>query len=545
MALAPGARLGPYAISASIGAGGMGEVYRATDTTLGRQVAIKILPDAFASDPERLARFEREAKTLASLNHPNIAQIYGFEKSNDLHALVMELVEGPTLADRIERGPIPVDEALPIAKQIAEALEAAHGQGIIHRDLKPANIKVRPDGIVKVLDFGLAKLAETGGTAAANSVMMSNSPTITSPALMTGVGMLLGTASYMSPDQAKGRSVDKRADVWAFGCVLYEMLTGRRAFAGDDVSDTLANVLKTQPDWNALPQETPLSIRRLLRRCLEKDPKRRLHDIADACLEIDDAQSGSIETGLAGSTTSNFRQRLAWVVAGLGALIAVVATVWAARTSSLDSLPEMHVDIVTPETSDPVSLALSPDGRQLVFAAVLAGRPSLWLRTLNSATERRLEGTDGARYPFWSPDSASVGFFADNRLKTVDVSTGAVKVLVNATPGRGGTWNRDGVILYSSAQNQTLFRISAAGGERVAGVTRLEGQQSGHCFPQFLPDGRHFFFYAEGPPEAKGVYLGELDGSGPRRLIDADSVPVYVSGRLLFVRQGSLVRSRR
>ena len=263
----------------------MGEVYRATDTTLGRQVAIKILPDAFASDPERLARFEREAKTLASLNHPHIAAIYGFEKSAGMHALVMELVEGPTLADRVAQGPISLDEALPIAKQIAEALEAAHEQGIIHRDLKPANIKVRPDGTVKVLDFGLAKAMEPTGAMSPN---VSQSPTITTPA-MTQAGMILGTAAYMSPEQAKGRTVDKRSDVWAFGCVLYEMLTGARAFAGDDVSDTLAAVLRAEPDWRTLPPETPASIRRLLRRCLEKDRKRRLSDAAGARLEIDDA----------------------------------------------------------------------------------------------------------------------------------------------------------------------------------------------------------------------------------------------------------------
>src|SRR5215475_5022785 len=276
MTFATGTRLGPYEILSAIGAGGMGEVYRATDTHLGRQVAIKVLPEAFAQDPERAARFEREAKTLASLNHPNIAQIYGLEKSQGSYALVMELVEGDDLAQRIARGPIPLDEALPIAKQIAEALEVAHEQGIIHRDLKPANIKLRDDGTVKVLDFGLAKALEP---ASAMSPALTASPTITTPAQMTGVGMILGTAAYMSPEQAKGRPADKRSDIWSFGAVLSEMLTGKRAFDGDDVSDTLANVLRGQPDWTALPADFPEHVRLLLQRCLEKDRNKRVSDV--------------------------------------------------------------------------------------------------------------------------------------------------------------------------------------------------------------------------------------------------------------------------
>ncbi len=299
LALTPGARLGIYEIIASIGVGGMGEVYRATDTTLGRQVAIKILPDAFASDPERLARFEREARTLASLNHPHIAAIYGFEKSAGMHALVMELVEGPTLADRVAQGPISLDEALPIAKQIADALEAAHEQGIIHRDLKPANIKVRPDGAVKVLDFGLAKAMEPTGAMSPN---VSQSPTITTPA-MTQAGIILGTAAYMSPEQAKGRTVDKRSDVWAFGAVLYEMLTGRRAFEGEDVSDTLARILMKEPDWTALPAAVPPAVVTVLRRCLQKDRKQRVRDLGDVSLALE----GAFETTVAGTACSGTR----------------------------------------------------------------------------------------------------------------------------------------------------------------------------------------------------------------------------------------------
>jgi len=283
--IASGTRLGPYVITASIGAGGMGEVYRATDTRLKREVALKILPESFATDSDRLARFQREAEVLASLNHPNIAAIHGLEESNGTRALVMELVEGETLADRIARGRIPVDEALPIGKQIAEALEAAHEQGVIHRDLKPANIKVRPDGTVKVLDFGLAKALER----VVADVNATASPTITSPAMMTGVGVLLGTAAYMSPEQARGRTADKRSDIWAFGCVLYEMLAGKRAFGGEDVSDTLAAVLRAEPDWSSLSRAVPMALRRLLRRCLTKDPRERLHDAADVRLDIRDA----------------------------------------------------------------------------------------------------------------------------------------------------------------------------------------------------------------------------------------------------------------
>ena len=298
MALTPGTRLGPYEVTAQIGAGGMGEVYRATDTTLGRQVAIKVLPDAFAQDAERLARFEREAKTLAALNHPHIAQIYGLERSSGVQALVMELVEGEDLSQRIMRGAVPLDEALPIARQICEALEAAHEQGIIHRDLKPANIKITPDGVVKVLDFGLAKLADrdpAGHYGPGGSVRLQAdltvAPTITSPAMMTGVGMILGTAAYMSPEQAKGREADKRSDIWAFGCVLYEMLTGRRPFDGEDVTDVLVAVLSRDPNWTALPAGVPASIRALLRRCLERDRRKRVADVAAALFTLDEHAS--------------------------------------------------------------------------------------------------------------------------------------------------------------------------------------------------------------------------------------------------------------
>src|SRR6516165_2257254 len=289
LAITPGTRLGPYEILSAIGAGGMGEVYRARDSKLKRDVAIKVLPEAFARDPERLARFEREAEVLATLNHPNIAAVYGFEESADGNGIVLELVEGPTLADRIAKGPIPIDEAIPIAKQIVEAMIAAHERGIVHRDLKPANIKVTSSGSIKVLDFGLAKAADT--RAIDSGINVTALPTITSPAMMTGVGVVLGTAAYMSPEQARGRAVDGRADIWAFGALFYEMLTGRRAFPGDDVTETIANIVKSDPDWNALPPDASVSVRALLRRCLNKDPDRRLRHIADARFNLEDAET--------------------------------------------------------------------------------------------------------------------------------------------------------------------------------------------------------------------------------------------------------------
>jgi serine/threonine protein kinase len=365
LSLTPGTRLGVYEITAQIGEGGMGQVYRGTDTTLGRQVAIKILPEAFAADPERLARFEREAKTLASLNHPNIAAVYGFEKSGGTHALVMELVEGDDLSQRIGRGAISLDEALPIAKQIAEALEAAHEQGIIHRDLKPANIKVRSDGTVKVLDFGLAKAMEP---AAGVSPSVSQAPTITTPAMMTGVGVILGTAAYMSPEQARGKTVDKRADIWAFGAVLFEMLAGRRPFDGDDMTEVLGAVVRLEPQWDALPLSVPARVTQILRVCLRKDPKQRVGDIRDVRLALE----GAFETAAppaASPVVTNRRRHLAALAAGALVIAAVTgAAVWFATRSVALSAPELRLDITTPPTTarELAGIAISPDGRRVV-----------------------------------------------------------------------------------------------------------------------------------------------------------------------------------
>ncbi len=390
----------------------MGEVYRARDTKLNRDVAIKVLLPAVANDPDRLARFSREAQVLASLNHPNIAHIHGLEESDGVRALVMELVEGPTLAERIAQGAVPLDEALPIAQQIANALEAAHEQGIIHRDLKPANIKVRPDGVVKVLDFGLAKAMDPAG---ASSDHAMNSPTISLHA--TQAGMILGTAAYMAPEQARGSVVDKRADLWAFGVVCYEMLTGTRLFEGVTISDTLAAVLRAEPDWTKLPADTPTPIRRLLRRCLEKNRKRRVESAADARLEIEDALTApaadASSAGVSASTSSSSSRatRLAWLVAGLFLISTLTLSAMYFRRAEPPT-PTMRFAIFPPDTSTFASeSAISPDGQQVAFVTTgAAGVTSLWVRPLAAVDSRQLAGTEGASFPFWSPDSRFLGF---------------------------------------------------------------------------------------------------------------------------------------
>ena len=522
---------------ALLGAGGMGEVYRARDTKLNRDVAIKVVLPAVANDPDRLARFSREAQLLASLNHPNIAAIYGLEEGVEVRALVMELVEGPTLADQIARGPIPLADALAIARQIAEALEAAHEQGIVHRDLKPANIKVRPDGTVKVLDFGLAKAIETGSGLRAPGSDAMNSPTLSIHA--TEAGLILGTAAYMSPEQARGKAVDKRTDIWAFGCVLYEMLTGRRPFAGDDVSDVLASVLAREPDLAALPASTPLSIRRLVRRCLQKDRNERLRDIGDAQIEIRDALTkvdGDATVVAVPAVDSRRGERLAW----LGALVAMALAVAVVARRPDAAAVEMRLDIITPPTTVPQSVAISPDGRTIAFVATSDGQSRVWLRSLESGSARAVVGTDGAESPFWSADGRSVGFFTESKLMRVDVEGGLVQTVANASGGLGGTWNRDGVILFAMP-GTPIFRVSASGGEPVA-IPGL-AQQGSIFSPQFLPDGRRFLYYVRGRPEVRGVYVGQLDPPlEPRRLIESDTGAVYApSGHLLFIRAGTLV----
>jgi Tol biopolymer transport system component len=543
----------------------MGEVWKARDTTLGRDVALKILPDHLALDSDRLARLKREAQILASLNHPNIAAIHGFQDSDGVQALVLELVEGPTLADRIAQGPIPVDEALPIAKQIAEALEAAHEQGIIHRDLKPANIKLRPDGTVKVLDFGLAKALEPAISAMSPNV--TQSPTITSPAMMTGAGMILGTAAYMSPEQARGHAVDKRTDIWAFGCVLFEMVTGHRAFDGASATDIIASIIKTEPDWTRLPSRASSRTRSFLRHCLQKDPKRRLHEIADARFEIDEILAEEPEASVHGaSTPAKRRGRRAALSVGAAAAVVTVAAaavvmfnVGGTREGDQPSY-EFQVDppdggvfgigTITGATAVPYP-ALSPDGRYLAFIAIGEDRRQLlWIRPLDSKLAQPVPGSEGAAVPFWSPDSRYVGFFAGRKLKTVPVSGGPPQTLCDVIDDSGatGSWNQDNVIVFSSGTaNPGISRVPASGGQPVA-ITTLNSsrEETGHLWPHFLPDGRHFLFFAQSrdisASEHDGVYIGSLDAEEPKRILNGAIEAYYASpGYLLFKRDQNLM----
>jgi len=529
-----------YRITAKIGEGGMGEVYRATDTKLGREVAIKVLPEAFAQDPDRMARFAREAQVLASLNHPNIAAIYGVED----RALVMELVEGPTLA-----GPMAVEEALPIARQIAEALEYAHEKGIIHRDLKPANIKVTPEGRVKVLDFGLAKALSSEGSAGDPA----SSPTLTMRATVAGV--IVGTAAYMSPEQARGAAADKRADIWAFGVVLYEMLTGRQIFGGDTISDSLAAVLKSDPDWSALPAETPPAIRRLLRRCLERDRKRRLPDIADARLEIDEAPEVGQAIASRGLPLTDTRSGLRWWNAALAAvaLAGMAVAVIHFRETTPPPAP-VRFQIPAPEKTSfgNYGMAVSPDGRRLAFIALgAAGQSMLWVRPLDSVAAQALPGTEGAAFlPFWSPDSRYLGFLVQGKLKKIEATGGPPQTLCDF-PGTliGGSWSRDGVIIFG-APDSGLYRVPQAGGVPTK-LTTLEASwgELGHLRPWFLPDGQHFLYINRTTrAEDQAIYLATLDGSSRKRLVDAKQAGVYAppepgseNGHLLFLREGILM----
>ncbi|HXD17652.1 MAG TPA: protein kinase [Vicinamibacterales bacterium] len=567
MSLAAGSRVGPYEILSVLGAGGMGEVYRARDPRLGRDVAIKILAGSVLHEADRIARLQREAQVLAALNHPHIAQIYGVEEADAGLALVMELVPGETLADRLAQGPVAVAEALAVARQIAEALEAAHEQGIIHRDLKPANVSITPDGTVKVLDFGLAKL--TGPAegvphpprvgAGFSQPEPSLSPTITSPALMTGAGVILGTAAYMSPEQARGKVADKRSDVWAFGCVLFEMLTGRRPFEADEVSDTLAMVLMKEPEWSMLPAATPPSIRTLLRRCLEKDRKKRLPDIGSARLEIDEAMSAppsQMSMQAQHAPASARGQRVAWGVAALAAIAAaVVAAIhFTERPPEAPSSIRIPVtpppnDIFSPIPGTSTSMALSPDGRKIVFlVASSSGDRTLAIRLLDRDDAQELPGTNGATGPFWSPDSRFVGFFAaDAKLRKIDITGGPPQTVcdVPLSARNAGTWNDEGVILV--AQNTGPLMQVRAGGGTLAPATTLDktSNEVGHLSPWFLPDGRHFLYTAwtaAGSATSGTVYVGSLGGSTRRiQVAISDAKAIYASGHLLYTRQSQLL----
>ena len=585
-----GMKLGPYEILSPLGAGGMGVVYRARDARLNRDVALKVLPRAFSDDPLRMARFEREAQLLASLNHPKIAAVYGLEESGATRALVMELVEGPTLAERIgrtsasgrpkagsaspaqtaaagsgaktgERGAsarsgsaggarkaaIPVDEALPIAQQVAEALEYAHEHGVIHRDLKPANIKVTPDGDVKVLDFGLAKAM--GPESASGDI--SNSPTLS--LAMTEAGLIIGTAAYMAPEQAKGKTVDRRADVWAFGCVLYEMLAGQKAFEGETVSDVLASVIKSEPEWSALPAGTPVSVQRLIRRCLAKDPKQRLHDIGDARLAIEETLSGAdVDSAVSGGQiaeskrASLLRRGLPWALGAFAILFAATTAWFALQPKPRENV--LRFPVAAPDNTqfDGGEMSISPDGRYLAFDAQ-AGPDKPWtlcVRPLDSLTAQQIPGTEGASMPFWSPDSRQIAFAANDELEKVAVSGGPPVTLCDMrnlslpNPARhtDGTWNRDGVILFTNPGG--IYQVPDSGGTPTLVVAHTE---RGFALPNFLPDGRHFLVLT-GSKSGPVIAAGSLGSNTLKVLGPTSSNAMYAPpGFVVYVDHGTLM----
>ena len=537
----------------------MGEVYRARDARLNRDVAIKVLPALFATDPERLARFTREAQVLASLNHPNIAAIYGVvdippEGGNDKGvtggvALVMELVEGEDLSVLIARGPLPLADALAIARQIADALEAAHEQGIVHRDLKPANVKLRADGRVKVLDFGLAKAMDPPDPSGVNAM---NSPTLTVRG--TQMGIIVGTAAYMAPEQARGTAVDRRADIWAFGVVLYEMLTGRRVFEGENLSDILAAVLRQDVDWTRLPLDTPSRVRRLLERCLERDARQRLRDIGEARVEITKIEAGAPDTSGAAALSSDTRRRpisrVVWPsVAALMTAVAVAGIWWtASRPQPAEPLARMSL-LPPPGVSlypDSTAVAMSPDGRMVAFivGSPLEAETELWVRSLDAIAPRRIEDSQGALLPFWSPDGRRIGFYTRQKLKTVAATGGPVDTICETAAARGAVWTRSNVIVFARDTSGPLFRVSANGGTPVP-VTVLDASRKeyGHRFPQMLPDGDHFLYAALPARDGKfDIYAGSLSRPGRTLVAAMESAPSYADpGWLLYSRRGVLV----
>src|SRR5579862_271163 len=588
MPLTPGTKLGPYEIVAPLGTGGMGEVYRARDSKLNREVALKVLPAAMASDADRMARFQREAQVLASLNHPNIAAIYGLEDSSSVRALEMEIVEGPTLAERIAgtrpltqpssvgrapqvlgpppspqaRGaggegvrpsPIPLDETLHIARQITEALEFAHERGIIHRDLKPANIKITPDGAVKVLDFGLAK-ALTPDPSGTN---ISNSPTLTAAA--TQAGMILGTAAYMSPEQAKGKTVDRRADIWAFGCVLYETLTGTKVFEGETVSETLAAVIKDEPDWGRLSEATPPRVIELVKRCLIKDPKRRLRDIGEARITLEEVQSSPdarppltpllTEEGKREARGGKLWPRtLPWAVAAMASLAAIILAValWRATRPVEQPLTRLSVDL-GPQAMTALNLttAISPDGRRLVFAAHGPnGKPQLATLLLDQSQATTLPGTENGGNPFFSPDGQWIGFIADGQLKKISVQGGAPVTLCSVSPNTmGANWGDDGSIVLGDGTLSPLYRIPAAGGA-LEPLSKLAPGEITHRWPQVLPGGGAVLFTGSASASAQdnaNIEVLSLKTGQVKILQHGGYYGRYLpSGHLVFLRQGAL-----
>ena len=551
--LEAGKQLGSYQIVALLGAGGMGEVYRARDRKLDRDVAIKVLPDIFATDPERLARFHREAQLLASLNHPNIGAIHDIQEDRGTRFLVLELLEGETLASRLKRGPLPIDDALEVCKQVAEALDAAHEKGIFHRDLKPANIQLISDGRAKVLDFGLAKMMqpETPGES-------SNSPTMS--AAHTGDGIILGTAAYMSPEQARGRGVDKRTDVWALGCVLFEALTARQAFGGETVTDIIASVVKSEPDWSLLPPSTPAAVRALLRQCLRKQPRQRLHDVADARIAIEDALN-----------EAPFREPAAVVSRGRGnwrwtSAAAVVSLLFGIAAGRLFQRPAQITPVVTrlemairpaAELIDSISsvrpsrtaIAISPDGKRVVFSAFATSRgtasrvPQLYSRALDQSEAQPLSGTEQGTGPFFSPDGQWIGFRAGSKIKKVPVFGGPSDTICDVPDNArdwGATWADDGTIYFSVASG--IYKVPSAGGTPMRWTTADTAKGERHLLPQALPGAKAILYTVAPEWEKARVVAHPTDGGAAKTLVEGAADARYVrTGHVLYMRMGTLM----
>jgi serine/threonine protein kinase len=520
-------RLGPYEIVAPAGSGGMGEVYKARDTRLERTVAVKVLPAVVASDPAARERFEREARAVAALEHPHICVLHDVGRHEGVDFLVLEYLEGETLAERLSRAVLPLPQALEYGAQIADALDRAHRAGIMHRDLKPRNVMLTRSG-VKLLDFGLAKwqVPVAGG---ADSFLPTRD--------LTAQGAIVGTLQYMAPEQLEGKEADARADLWALGVVLYEMVTGRKAFEGKSQASLIAAILEREPERiDSLQPLSPPLLNRVVERCLVKDPGARAQSAADVRAMLRWISEGTPEARLPRAR----RDRIAWTLSSvlLLGLLASLGVLFFRRPPP--DPPEMRLQVVTPPTSDPISMAISPDGKLLTFVASSEGKSQLWLRPLDSLTAQRLPGTEDATYPFWSPDSRSLGFFGRGGMRRLDLAGGMVQALADAARGMGGTWNRDGVIVYAPSPGGPLYRISASGGEP-APVTRLEPQETSHRFPQFLPDGRHFVFYVGGDPAVTGVYAASLDVPEARQMTAADAAAVVAPGYLLFGRGETLV----
>jgi Tol biopolymer transport system component len=541
MAISPGSTIGPYEVTSQLGEGGMGVVYRGRDSRLQRDVALKVLPDNFASDPDRLSRFQREAQVLASLNHPNIAQIYGLEHVGTSSCIVMELVEGDTLADRLKKGPFAFDEAIDVSRQIADALSVAHERGVVHRDLKPANIKLTPDGKVKVLDFGLAKALAPKATDTSLTAM----PTMASGSM---VGAVVGTPGYMSPEQARGKEVDARTDIWAFGCVLYEMLTARQAFDGETVTDIMAKIVTSAPDLEALPKDTPPSVRSLLSSVLNKNASQRLQHIGDTRLFLDGTLTAA-ETEKSDAAPKRGTREKLLIAALLVALIVVAIPATLYFRGAPQAAQQMRFEMTFPGGGQPT---VSPDGRTIAYVNAADGKRMLWLRPVGADSAQQVSGTEGINGLLWSPDSLKIAFIADGKLKKVDVAGGSPQLLTSVGSILGASWSNSGVILMGRAKDNIIIKMPDAGGEATP-ITKLDAarQETIQAFPVFLPDGKHFLYIAAGgKQEDAGIFLATLDSTeAPTRAVklfpNRFNAMAYVQpGYLVYSNEGRIIAQR-